>query len=187
MKKAFYAAGATLAAIAMAPAANAQATGGTVTFANDLGTGGSFTASFSDSNLTNPFTETLTFTTAVAGSLSIVASTIATAAENDTDFTNVFLTGTGIVGQVLIPQISADPAEIRSLAGLGVGAGTFTLTFQGTPGTQNGSFGGSVAFLANQATSAVPEPATWAMMLMGFGAVGYSLRRRPSARLAQAV
>jgi hypothetical protein len=26
--------------------------------------------------------------------------------------------------------------------------------------------------------SAVPEPATWAMMLMGFGAVGYSMRRR---------
>lgn len=26
--------------------------------------------------------------------------------------------------------------------------------------------------------SAVPEPATWAMMLLGFGAVGYSMRRR---------
>jgi hypothetical protein len=26
--------------------------------------------------------------------------------------------------------------------------------------------------------SAVPEPATWAMMLMGFGAAGYSMRRR---------
>jgi hypothetical protein len=28
--------------------------------------------------------------------------------------------------------------------------------------------------------SAVPEPATWAMMLIGFGAVGYSLRRKVS-------
>jgi len=27
-------------------------------------------------------------------------------------------------------------------------------------------------------TGGVPEPSTWAMMLMGFGAVGYSLRRR---------
>jgi hypothetical protein len=27
-------------------------------------------------------------------------------------------------------------------------------------------------------TPAVPEPATWAMMLLGFGAVGYSMRRR---------
>ena len=27
-------------------------------------------------------------------------------------------------------------------------------------------------------TAAVPEPATWAMMLLGFGAVGYAMRRR---------
>jgi hypothetical protein len=30
-------------------------------------------------------------------------------------------------------------------------------------------------------TGAVPEPATWAMMLMGFGAVGFGMRRRKSA------
>ncbi len=29
-------------------------------------------------------------------------------------------------------------------------------------------------------TAAVPEPATWAMMLVGFGAVGYAMRRRKS-------
>jgi hypothetical protein len=32
------------------------------------------------------------------------------------------------------------------------------------------------------ATSAVPEPTTWAMMLVGFGAVGYSMRKRPSRK-----
>jgi serralysin len=32
--------------------------------------------------------------------------------------------------------------------------------------------------LAPSSTAAVPEPATWAMMLLGFGAVGYSMRRR---------
>ena len=32
--------------------------------------------------------------------------------------------------------------------------------------------------------SAVPEPATWAMMLIGFGAMGASLRRRPRRALA---
>lgn len=30
---------------------------------------------------------------------------------------------------------------------------------------------------------AVPEPATWAMMLMGFGAAGYAMRRRSSRAL----
>jgi hypothetical protein len=30
-------------------------------------------------------------------------------------------------------------------------------------------------------SAAVPEPATWAMMLLGFGAIGFALRRRRSA------
>lgn len=32
---------------------------------------------------------------------------------------------------------------------------------------------------------AVPEPATWAMMLLGFGAIGFAMRRRQSQALAQ--
>ncbi len=31
-------------------------------------------------------------------------------------------------------------------------------------------------------TSGAPEPAAWALMLMGFGAIGLALRRRPSAQ-----
>ena len=31
----------------------------------------------------------------------------------------------------------------------------------------------------------VPEPATWAMMLLGFGAIGVAMRRRPKLALAQ--
>ncbi len=34
--------------------------------------------------------------------------------------------------------------------------------------------------------AAVPEPTTWALMLIGFGAVGYSMRKRPSRRLQMA-
>lgn len=45
-----------------------------------------------------------------------------------------------------------------------------TLTLDGV-----GLVGGAEFALA---TPAVPEPASWAMMLMGFGAVGFSLRRR---------
>ena len=33
--------------------------------------------------------------------------------------------------------------------------------------------------------AAVPEPATWAMMLLGFGAIGFQLRRRRSAAALQ--
>jgi len=34
-------------------------------------------------------------------------------------------------------------------------------------------------------TPAVPEPATWGMMLLGFGAVGFAMRRRRTPALAQ--
>lgn len=47
-------------------------------------------------------------------------------------------------------------------------------------GVQNDVFGiDDVSF--SRATAAVPEPATWAMMLFGFGGLGYSMRRRSSA------
>jgi len=41
-------------------------------------------------------------------------------------------------------------------------------------------------FTINILAAAVPEPATWAMMIMGFGMVGATMRRRnkPAARLA---
>ena len=55
--------------------------------------------------------------------------------------------------------------------------------FAPTPGGDTNDYAGSISFTA----TAVPEPATWAMMLLGFGAVGYSMRRRSSYRLAQAV
>jgi hypothetical protein len=49
-------------------------------------------------------------------------------------------------------------------------------TADGTQGSQV-TFG-NVLLGAVSINDAVPEPATWAMMLMGFGAVGFSLRRR---------
>ena len=42
----------------------------------------------------------------------------------------------------------------------------------------NGSYQLQVSLEAPGVTGAVPEPATWAMMLIGFGAIGVSLRRR---------
>lgn len=52
----------------------------------------------------------------------------------------------------------------------------YSLNFAGSTGTFNGT--------AN--LSAVPEPATWALMLLGFGGIGAALRRhRNPVRLAQ--
>lgn len=64
-----------------------------------------------------------------------------------------------------------------------VAGGTNTLTVGGTTGTStnvNANFSGVLSF-SNAPT--VPEPATWAMMLVGFGAAGYSLRRKKSSAI----
>jgi len=36
-----------------------------------------------------------------------------------------------------------------------------------------------IDFRLEEVAAAIPEPGTWAMMLVGFGAVGYAMRRRP--------
>jgi hypothetical protein len=56
--------------------------------------------------------------------------------------------------------------------------------------TGSGAGTGSGIFLfkqnsINEAVGAVPEPATWAMMLLGFGGIGVAMRRRRKPALAQ--
>lgn len=80
---------------------------------------------------------------------------------------------------------SVDFTSFTALAFLAT-AGTGTLTFSGTAG----AFGDVNLDLVNVQRSAVvtpptpgavPEPATWAMMLGGFGVVGFAMRRRREA------
>jgi hypothetical protein len=58
--------------------------------------------------------------------------------------------------------------------------GTFSVALDNaifaTPG--NANIGGTFTLL----TPSVPEPATWAMMLLGFGAVGFAMRRERSKK-----
>ena len=63
-------------------------------------------------------------------------------------------------------------------------AGARSFTLQGANGLPN--YDDITATLA-PAASAVPEPATWAMMLIGVGAVGFAARRRARVRTAAAV
>jgi len=61
--------------------------------------------------------------------------------------------------------------------------GTFHDTFTATSGSTNiqlaelyGASNGGV-FLDNVSVAAVPEPATWTMMLLGFLGIGFMVRR----------
>lgn len=71
---------------------------------------------------------------------------------------------------------------------------TLTLPTAGIPSITNpqklvinGSSQGGGSYTANVTFAAVPEPATWALMILGFGVVGYSMRRRPAVRFSQAI
>lgn len=74
-----------------------------------------------------------------------------------------------------------------------MGTGTFSGTLGGvaiTPTSGNFLFstqGGSVTTFSATATgaAAVPEPATWALMLLGFAGIGMTLRRRRRPALLQ--
>ena len=61
------------------------------------------------------------------------------------------------------------------------GGGTSCSFGDGT-GSCTGS--ASLRFVAYVATGAVPEPSTWAMMLLGFACLGYAGYRRAAARAA---
>jgi hypothetical protein len=72
-----------------------------------------------------------------------------------------------------------DPNFSRATFSLGAGSHSITGT-----ALQSGLGAGAGFFFISAA--AVPEPSTWAMMLLGFGAIGFSLRRRRSAAVQTA-
>lgn len=70
-----------------------------------------------------------------------------------------------------------------SAGGVGFAGTAFSIDFGGTAnqtGFDNITFGS-----VNPGGGAVPEPGTWAMMLLGFGAIGFAMRRRTALKVAQ--
>lgn len=66
------------------------------------------------------------------------------------------------------------------------GLNTITFSYSGDPQTLGDEGWGlnSLLVTGNAFTSAVPEPATWAMLLMGFAAIGGAMRSRRRESLA---
>lgn len=91
-------------------------------------------------------------------------------------FTSGSFGGLGTFVPVAGPTGSSIQVDLASLAG-----GARSLTLAGTinnPGAGNNfaRIGGSITL--TQSRTAVPEPATWALFILGFGTVGGLLRRR---------
>jgi hypothetical protein len=165
--------------MAAAPAAAQTVVAGSTTVQTTPvdGNASAFTIGFTDCCMVTNFSEQLTFTSSLAGFLSVTGSTSTNVngGPNDVDFSSIFLTGTGISSPINIPfTFNNDLIEQFGRSGIGILPGTFTVTFNGTAAGANGSFGGNVSFVQG----AIPEPGTWAMMLLGFGMVGVATRRR---------
>ena len=145
-----------------------------------FGADGSISATFGRSGIGNgtaeggpegDFTDIYTFTIPDGGlaSGSITTNTSFLGASTDLDLVTVFfngvqLTGTG-VGLNEAYFANAVPIFANQLN---------TITINGFS-RGNGSYGARGSFVP---TAAIPEPGVWAMMVLGFGVLGYSIRRR---------
>ena len=134
--------------------------------------------SFGDAHIKKGlFTDTVSFTLFDAGTLSASLTSAATKLmkAGDLDFTSVVLTGGS--GPFSFDIVNNDgPTGLTDSATFTgfLTAGNYLLTIKGMS-YGNAQFGG------NTTVEAVPEVASWLMMLAGFGAVGAGLRRRRSS------
>jgi hypothetical protein len=101
--------------------------------------------------------------------------------DNPFDFNRVYLTTVGGTSTVAFSGYIGDALTFSRTVPIG---NTPTLVNFYWKGVTNVTFqtisGDNIIFddLRTRNVSAVPEPSTWAMLIIGFGAVGWSLRRR---------
>lgn len=132
--------------------------------------------------LTGVFLNAAGTTTVTPASLSY-ASSAATAFTSVSPLLNqVFFIGDGLTGDGtgMLQQFFVPTGAIRLVLGFADAPG-----YNGAPGSYGDNVG-SLAVTSNiisaaGVTGAVPEPATWAMVILGFGVVGAAMRRRKNA------
>ena len=174
------------AALTMGSMASAAVNVTATTFENfDIATGAtSTTIGFDDAGLDNPFTETLTFTNTAIGSYNISGDTSSSAIT----FTNIMLEGGGMTFGLCGGGTTEDCFDLASIGGssffglvnnINLAADTaYTLTVEGmNAGT--GVVAGTITI------SAIPEPAVWGMMIIGFAGIGTAMRRRKAKPAVQ--
>lgn len=144
---------------------------------------GTFENTVTTADLVNGlFTDTYTFVVPTPGRVG--ASAVTLTFDGSLTFTSVLLNNVAL--QITALRDSQNNivsyAATSPFGGLLSGANPQRLSVAGNLTGAVGTYTGNVRF-----ENAVPEPATWALMILGFGVVGYAMRRRPSVRFAQAI
>ncbi|HEV2594372.1 MAG TPA: FxDxF family PEP-CTERM protein [Sphingomicrobium sp.] len=143
-------------------------------------------------NFTDIFTFQSPFPATGSGSVTTSLASLAFGSAIDTDLLSVLFNG--MPAPVIYRDAAGNVCPTKGVGSCGAstqfaltnvpilfGPGNFnTITVNGLS-RGNGSYGGQGTLVPR----AVPEPATWAMMLLGFGAIGFSMRRRRRPVLAQ--
>ena len=165
-----------VAAVAVAPAASATTFPvGSPNFTGSPGPNGTFSGTFGNSGITvGNFSDSFTFTlpTNGLGSGTVTTSASILASPNDLDFTSVTINNM----MASLTKLNGDLYEVAFAGGVPITGGVLnTITVTGVS-RGNGAYGGQLSFIPSAA--AVPEPAAWAMMILGMGIVGFAMRRR---------
>jgi len=146
------------------------------------------TISFSQGvNFTTSGANSAQFTFNIANAMTLTASSFTNtevAKKGAFNFTSIGLySGTGVSGTLLEAGSILPRTFGTTLASLGaytLETGAYTIAYSGTVKGAPASVGTSITF----ASAAVPEPASWALMVAGFGLVGVSIRRRSQSNVA---
>lgn len=118
------------------------------------------------------------------GSGAVTTSTSFLFSSTDLDFTSVFVNGTPLFINRMGGTLANGLIESAGTANVSIFSGQLNRITVSGLSRGLGSFGGNLTFTPN-VVGAVPEPSTWAMMLVGFGVVGYGIRRRRSTLVSQ--
>ena len=105
------------------------------------------------------------------------------------DDITAFLNATSLGSATVTNAITRGTALTLAAGSFSVAAGDIlTFSFTKSAGQEFGSIAGIAATIdfTPRAVAGVPEPASWAMLIAGFGAVGGTMRRRREGRFAAA-
>ena len=102
----------------------------------------------------------------------------------DTYNTVSFFSGSNLVASFSGAQIPSAPAD--GSQGNGLNNRRVTFNFGGAPITDVDFSSGQNSFELDTVSGVVPEPATWALLLVGMGMTGATMRRRRGATVVAA-